>query len=414
MAKGKGRRDKAVKRQYEALPYPPRDPKDEAARLIEGSPSHLDELNHYLFAGKRDFSQSFRVLVAGGGTGDAAIMLAQHLADRGKAGHVTYLDLSTASRKVAEARAKVRGLENIEFITGSLLDLPTLKLPLFDYIDCCGVLHHLEEPETGLAALAASLADDGGMGLMVYATLGRTGVYPIQNALRVLTEDESVNGQVKLAKSLLIDLPSGNWLNKNKVLGDHKLGEDAALYDLLLHPRDRSYLVPEVLELIGGAGLDLVSFIEPIRYEPETYLKDTELQKRARKLDDGVRAALAENLSGTIKTHTFYIRKTGGDAAGPAKFDPEMIPFLKDDNAEALSRTLAMRSTLTAHFDAEPMTFDVPEGAAEFVLQIDGRKSLRDIQADISMTWPNFRARYAPTYKMLQGLNLLWLKSRRD
>lgn len=413
MAKGKGRRDKAVKRQYETLPYPPRDPKDEAARLIEGSPSHLDELNHYIFAGKRDFSKPFRALVAGGGTGDAAIMLAQHLADRGEVGHVTYLDLSMASRKVAEARAKARGLKNIEFITGSLLDLPTLKLPLFDYIDCCGVLHHLEEPETGLAALAACLADYGGMGLMVYATLGRTGVYPIQNALRVLTEEESVSGQVKLAKSLLNDLPTGNWLNKNKVLGDHKLGEDAALYDLLLHPRDRSYLVPEVLELIGGAGLELVSFIEPVRYEPETYLKDTELRKRARKLDDGARAALAENISGTIKTHTFYIRKKGG-AAGTAKFDPEMIPFLKDDNAEALSRTFAVRSTLTVHFDAEPMTFEVPEGAAEFVLQIDGRKSLRDIQADISMTWPNFRARYAPTYKMLQGLNLLWLKSRRD
>ncbi|MDF2367393.1 bifunctional 2-polyprenyl-6-hydroxyphenol methylase/3-demethylubiquinol 3-O-methyltransferase UbiG [Sneathiella sp.] len=411
MAKGKGKRDKAVKRQYEALPYPPRDPKDEAARLIEGSPSHLDELNHYLFAGKRNFSAPFRALIAGGGTGDAAIMLAQHLTDRGEAGRVTYLDLSTASRKVAEARAEARGLKNVDFITGSLLDLPSMQRAPFDYIDCCGVLHHLEEPEVGLAALAACLADDGGMGLMVYATLGRTGVYPVQNALRTLTEGESVGSQVNLAKSLLNDLPPGNWLNKNKVLGDHKMGEDAALYDLLLHPRDRSYLVPEVLGLLGGAGLELVSFIEPIRYDPEIYLKDMELRKRARKLGDGVRAALAENLSGTIKTHTFYVRKQSGGAAGAAKFDPEMIPILKDNNAEALSRTFAARSTLTVHFDKDPVTLDIPEGAAEFVRCIDSRKSLRDIQSEMSMTWANFRARYAPVYKMLQGLNLLWLKS---
>ncbi|WP_288904114.1 class I SAM-dependent methyltransferase [uncultured Sneathiella sp.] len=411
MAKGKGKRDAAVKRQYETLPYPPRDPKDEAARLIEGSPSHLDELNHYLFAGKRDFSQPFRALVAGGGTGDAAIMLAQHLADRGKAGHVTYLDLSSASRQVAEARAEARGLDNIDFLTGSLLDLPSLNLALFDYIDCCGVLHHLEEPTAGLVALVSCLADDGGMGLMVYATLGRTGVYPVQNALRSLTEGESVGNQVKLAKSLLKDLSPENWLNKNKVLGDHKLGEDAALYDLLLHPRDRSYLVPEVLDLLTETGMRLVRFIEPVRYEPEMYLKDPELRKRARKLETGARAALAENLSGSIKTHTFYARKLHGTAAGEARFDPEMIPVLKDNNAEILSRTLAARSSLTVHFDTDPVTLDIPDGAADFVRYINNQRNLREIQSEMSMTWQNFRTAFAPVYKMLQGLNLLWLKS---
>jgi hypothetical protein len=68
-----------VRQQYELLPYPARDPREEAQRLIEGSPSHLLELNHYLFAGARDFARPFRALVAGGGTGDALIMLAQHL-----------------------------------------------------------------------------------------------------------------------------------------------------------------------------------------------------------------------------------------------------------------------------------------------------------------------------------------------
>ena len=411
MAKGRGKRDKAVKRQYEMLPYPPRDPKDEATRLIEGSPSHLDEVNHYLFAGKRDFTQPFNALVAGGGTGDAAIMLAQHLADRGEAGQVTYLDLSTASRKIAEGRAKTRGLKNITFLPGSLLDLPKMDLPLFDYIDCCGVLHHLEEPEAGLAALAECLADNGGMGLMLYATLGRTGVYPVQNALKALAAGDTVSEQIKSAKILLKDLPPSNWLNKNVAVGDHKLGEDAALYDLLLHPRDRSYLVPEVLDLLATAGLELVSFIEPARYDPELYLKDRDLRKKARKLDTGKQAALAENLAGNIKTHSFYVRKAGGETPFTAKFDPEMIPFLKDGNKEALAHTLTVRTSLTVHFDREAVSLPVPKRAAEFVKQINGVRCLRDIQNDLSMDWPNFRAQYAPTYKFLNGLNLLWLKS---
>ncbi|MEX1035167.1 MAG: methyltransferase [Sneathiella sp.] len=411
MSTGRGKRDKAVKRQYEVLPYPPRDPKDEKKRLIEGSPSHLDEINHYLFAGKRDFKRPFKALVAGGGTGDAAIMLAQHLVDRGEAGHITYLDLSASSRKIAEARAEARGLQNIEFLTDSLLDLPKMDLPLFDYIDCCGVLHHLEEPEAGLAALAECLADDGGMGLMLYATLGRTGVYPVQNALKSLTAGDTVAEQIKLAKSLLKDLPPSNWLNKNAVVGDHKLGEDAALYDLLLHPRDRSYLVPELLELLATTGMELVSFVEPARYEPELYLKDRDLRKKARTLGVEARAALAENLAGNIKTHSFYARKSGGGAAGMAKFDPEMIPFLKDGNAEALAHTLTVRSSLTVHFDREAVTIPIPDRAAEFVKRLDGVRSLRDVQNDLSMNWPDFRAQFAPTYKFLNGLNLLWLKS---
>ncbi|MDA1324799.1 MAG: methyltransferase, partial [Proteobacteria bacterium] len=59
--------DDPLRLQYEAYPYPPRDPSDEETRLITGSPSHIAEINHYLFAGRRDFSKPFRALIAGGG-----------------------------------------------------------------------------------------------------------------------------------------------------------------------------------------------------------------------------------------------------------------------------------------------------------------------------------------------------------
>ena len=109
-----------VRDQYEAYPYPSRDPADEAKRLVIGSPSNLLEVNHYLFAGRRDFAKPFRALVAGGGTGDATIMLAQQLADAGSPAEVVYLDLSETSRGIAEARAAARGLANIRFVSGVL------------------------------------------------------------------------------------------------------------------------------------------------------------------------------------------------------------------------------------------------------------------------------------------------------
>lgn len=411
MAKGSGGRDKAVKRQYEDFPYPPRNPEDEKGRLITGSPSHLDELNHYIFAGSRDFSKPFRALVAGGGTGDAAIMLAQQLADRGDAGSVTYVDLSKASRSVVEERAKVRGLKNIEFHTGSLLELPKMGLGPFDYIDCCGVLHHLENPEEGLHSLSQVLAEDGGMGLMVYATLGRTGVYHVQKTLKMLYGSESPARQVQLSKKFVGSLPSTNWLVRNPFVGDHQMGEDAAFFDLLLHPRDRSYLVPEVVELLGSAEMRLITFIEPVKYDPAVYVSDKEVLGRIKTLSMIDQAALAENMLGNQKTHIFYARKQSCDAPAIAKIAPQMVPVLKDGNtAEGLAKSFRNRNELVIGFDGEKVTFPLPHRIADIISLVDGKLNLNEIQNELSLSWESFRRLFAPIFKFLNGLNIMWLR----
>ena len=58
--------DAALAAQYDAYPYPQRDPRDEAKRLIIGSPSHLREVDHWIFGARRPASQPLRALVAGG------------------------------------------------------------------------------------------------------------------------------------------------------------------------------------------------------------------------------------------------------------------------------------------------------------------------------------------------------------
>ncbi|MEO1249520.1 MAG: class I SAM-dependent methyltransferase, partial [Pseudomonadota bacterium] len=241
----------AVKAQYEAYPYPERDPQDEDTRLITGSPSHLDELRHYVFAGKRP-PEPFRALVAGGGTGDGLIMLAEHCRQAGLTAEITYLDLSEQAAAIARARAERRGLTGITFRTGSLLETTSLAGGPFHYIDCCGVLHHLADPPAGLAALRDVLDEQGGMGLMVYAPYGRTGVYPLQEVLRSLTGEMAPREQVAVAKRVIEGLPPTNWFARNGGLADHR-NSDAGLYDLLLHSQDRAYSVREFSELLEGA-----------------------------------------------------------------------------------------------------------------------------------------------------------------
>jgi ubiquinone/menaquinone biosynthesis C-methylase UbiE len=411
MGKGRQARDRAVKSQYEDFPYPPRDPEDEKTRLITGSPSELDEINYYLFGGQRDFSKSFRALVAGGGTGDAAIMLAQQLADKGEAGSVTYLDLSAASRAVVEARAKVRGLQNIEFHTGSILEIPNMGFTPFDYVDCCGVLHHMEQPEEGLKALETVLAPNGGMGLMLYATLGRVGVYHVQKALQTLVGDLPPREQVLLAKTFVDQLPKTNWLVRNPFVGDHKMGEDAAFFDLLLHPRDQSYLVPEIYNFLGSAQMELVTFLEPVKYDPTVFLKDEKLIKAAKNLPNEKRFELAENITGSLKTHIFYARKKDSSGAGIAKLSPDSIPVLKARNpAEALSKAFQGKKNFEIAFDGEKIQFNLPERAAEIVALFDGQRSLRDIQKELGLNWEKCRTLVGPVVKLLVSWNIMWLR----
>jgi 2-polyprenyl-3-methyl-5-hydroxy-6-metoxy-1,4-benzoquinol methylase len=151
-----------VKDQYEAYSYsyPERDPRDEAKRLITGSPSDPREIDHFLFGGTRDWTKPLRALFAGGGTGDGLIQLAQLLSAAKRPYDITYIDLSKASRSVAEARAKMRGLTGITFHTGNLLE--AAEFGPFDYIDCCGVLHHLPDPADGFSALRGALSPEGG------------------------------------------------------------------------------------------------------------------------------------------------------------------------------------------------------------------------------------------------------------
>lgn len=378
--------DDRVREQYESYPYPHRDPKDEHRRLIEGSPSDLDEIRHYLHGGRLDLERPFRALVAGGGTGDAAIMLAQHLASAGaRDAEVMYLDMSTASRRVAESRAAERGLSNLRFATGVIEEVGAVAPGPYDYIDCCGVLHHLASPEAGLRALAAQLAPAGGMGLMLYGTYGRSGVYPVQQALAQLADDLPDPERLLAAERLLAGLPASHLLKRNPLVSDHRKGQGAHLYDLLLHRRDRPYTVPELIELLSAAGMAPVAWIEPARYQPETYLADPGLRRRAAALPAAERAALAERLSTMMAKHILYAAGTGRPAVpAPDPGADGTVLVLRGLDPAAVAKGLKPGGMLNADIDGAPYRVPLPPLAAAIVARIDGRRSVAGIRSAIA------------------------------
>ena len=406
-----------VRAQYEALPYPPRDPRDEAVRLITGTPSHVLEINHYLFSGRLNFTRPFRALVAGGGTGDACIMLAQQRADRRCPGEVVYLDLSTTSRQLCEARAQARGLHNIQFHTGSLLDLPSMNIGQFDYIDCTGVLHHLTEPAAGMRALASVLQPEGGIGVMLYGEYGRSGVYPLQEMLRTLAPPSmALEDRLAMAKRLIRFLPTTNLFRRNPYLNDHVTGGDAGLYDLLLHSCDRAFTVPDIGTMAASAGLRVVAFLEPVRYEPATYMSDPVISRQMSSLPLLERAAFAERLSGNLRTHVFYATRAGFDTVARPE-DTSAIPVLRDMDAQKLAAGLQPGAPLVANLDGFPWRAQLPSLAPRIISQIDGRKSVAEIYTALGAQgglpqWEDFYAQFEDLYVKLNGVNHLLLRFR--
>jgi ubiquinone/menaquinone biosynthesis C-methylase UbiE len=372
--------DQRLAGQYEAYPYPKRDPRDEARRLVVGSPSHIREIDHWIFGAARSASRPLNALVAGGGTGDATIMLAQQMTSLGRTGTVTWLDRSAAALTIARARANTRGLTNIEWEQRSLLDLPGSGLGPFDYIDCCGVLHHLPDPGEGLSALLSVLAPGGGIGLMTYAPYGRTGVYMMQDALRRLAPpDEMPQQRLDIARRVMKHLPETQWLRRNRNFDDHINGGDAGLYDLLLNPRDRAYTVEDLSKLLSDTGLRITCWVEPIRYDPVAMLPDTRLRARLEAMDPTERAALAEALAGNMAVHIVYCVRSGDPIHRTNPGADASVPVFREVDGEALAKGIRPDGTLPVTFDGLRTMVALPPLATAILPLIDGQRSVGQI-----------------------------------
>jgi len=387
-----------VQQQYEAYPYPARDPADEAKRLITGSPSKPEEIDHYLFGGARDWSQPLRALIAGGGTGDALIQLAQRLTTAGAPYEITYLDLSTASRQIAEARATARGLTGIHFETGSLLDAASYGT--FDYIDCCGVLHHLPDPDAGFAALRSALSPGGGMGFMVYAPFGRSGVYPLQAAFGALLDGLPPDERLAKAKEMVAELPQGHPFACNPSLMDHRQS-DAGFYDLLLHSQDVPFDVPRLLRTCADTGWRLQSFCHPGLYDL------SQITSVPKDMDAETAMAVAERLRGTIRKHVGYLVPADDPRPLPKATRQSLVPKLMGVPPQKLAPAVAQGRPLPMNLPELKVSLSIPKAAAPLIACIDGRRSLAQIASQGNMDPMRFGTLWGAVERALRPWGLL-------
>ncbi len=373
-----------VRRQYERLPYPPRDPADEKTRLCRTWLDDLPMISHYCFRGRAPFRESFRVLVAGGGTGDATIFLAEQLRDSGA--EIVHLDISAASIAIAQARAHARGLANIRWVRESLIDLSGLGLGRFDYINCVGVLHHLADPDAGLRALMQALTDRGAMGLMLYAQYGRTAVYQVQELMRLICGEAELGERIAATREVLESAPPSNWFRRSEDLHrDHVEYGEAGLVDLFLHSQDRAYTVEELYQwLCDRHGLHL-QFTEvgrgASRYHPSIVVgpRRPAFLSRVEAMPLRTQQAIAELLDGSIAMHCFYATRAPGAFApyGDAGHVPFLFhePVTGADLAGLVERHKGKAFVLDHAHTGMRLQLDPGKYSSYILRHIDGRRS---------------------------------------
>ncbi|MEZ5635664.1 MAG: class I SAM-dependent methyltransferase [Burkholderiaceae bacterium] len=418
---------------YPSMPYPVRDPALERQRLVQTWLDDLPMINHYCFAGRQNFRNGFRVLVAGAGTGDASLYLAEQL--KGHGARIVHLEPHAASMAMARERAHVRGLQNIEWIERSLLDLPTLGLEAFDYISCSGVLHHLPDPDAGLRALRAVLKPDGALALMVHAQAGRAGVQQLRELLRMAHADEpDLARRIDSTRQILASLPAGNGFRRAEDLHqDHRDG-DAGLVNLLLLPHDHCWSVDALYDWLsddgrgGGHGLHL-AFTDVQRgrapYLPHMVLgvKPPDTMPQWRQLPVRRQHAMAELLGGTITMHVFYATR---DAACTAPYgDPAYVPFFFHEplDGETLARLFGSNRgqpfQLRHQHSGVVVTVHPGRYAPQILRLIDGRRSFGEIFAQLRRDWQGqatppddatLFADFAESYDTLNSIDRLLLR----
>lgn len=236
---------KLVAENYEQYPYP-----RWISMAVPGPGERHRRLREFFDDDELAFlQQPFNILVAGCGTGNKAI---EYALSYGNHAQVLAVDLSRASLAYAARMARKYRANNIEFLQIDLLDLPKLNRQ-FDIVECTGVLHHMQDPAEGGRALAECVRDGGIMHISLYSELSRREIVRLRQGYEKRIPDITSDDVRRYRRQ---------WMQEDPDLIDNRLPLRWDFFDLnrckdlLFHPLEHRYTVPQIGKLLDDLGLE--------------------------------------------------------------------------------------------------------------------------------------------------------------
>ena len=237
--------------QYEENPYPRwvRSPSIDGTVPFSAFVASELGLRSTRFARRDD---KIDVLIAGCGTGQQSIQTAQ----RFPAARILAVDLSTASLAYAKRKTRELGIVNIEYAQADILRLESIG-KTFDFIECVGVLHHLEDPVAGWRVLRSILRPGGVMHIGLYSELARRDIAAAQDLIVAQGYEATTEGIRRFRLDLqLVD----RWRPFRSLTAMEDFYETSGCRDLLFHAKEHRFTLRQIKEILAELELDFVKF----------------------------------------------------------------------------------------------------------------------------------------------------------
>jgi SAM-dependent methyltransferase len=368
--------DDAVSRQYEAWPYPEPaadlDAWDAKARYYPDP-----DIQHLVFWPDRGYPPGLDILIAGCGANQAA-----SLARYNPTARILGIDVSSASLASQQRLKDMHGLANLELRRLPIEQAGSLGRD-FDLIISTGVLHHMDDPDLGMRVLGGLLRPEGVFSLMLYSRYGWYAVRVLAELCSLLGLDQSADS-VAVVRETIARLPPHHPMRNYLALGPSDLATDSGIVDSFLHPRAKTYSVPDILQMVERAGLRFQGWMSNYLYHPEALPSDSVLRRRINGLPEPEMWAAMELFYALGNAnHFFHVCRRDRpreryviDFADPRITDYIPVPshgleVTQDDSGQPLR--LRRRGIDTALDPAQGMAFRL----------VDGTRSIARIVADM-------------------------------
>lgn len=262
-----------IRQQFDLAPYP-RVP-------LETSPKGNDSLlfvhslvtAHYLRHQRVISPENRLILDAGCGSGYKCLILAE--ANPGA--RIIGIDISEQSIQLSRQRLKYHQFENVEFHTMAIEDLPAMGLQ-FDYINCDEVLYLLPNPPEALQMMKSVLKPDGVLRTNLHNAYQRGNYYRAQALFKLLGLMDENPGDLEM-DIVMETMRSLKDTTKLKAETWHPIyerdGKEGTLVDFLLLG-DRGFTIPELFELLDGAGLEFMRMLNWRNWDVADLFKEPE------------------------------------------------------------------------------------------------------------------------------------------
>jgi SAM-dependent methyltransferase len=249
----------AVAEQYEDWPYPV------WTRFTRPRPRRLpDVIGRVCPTAAQSLPLDARMLIAGCGTGLQAAALAVAYPDVS----VTAIDISQASLHFAATQCAALGVSEIEFLKLDLHEAERLGRS-FDVIFCSGVLHHLPDPERGLAAITRVLRPGGVMNIAVYTRVARLFIAAARSFIGDLAQAPMSDDVLREVRRRFLGSPEHPLMAS--IAAGPEFPTLAGVHDLLLHRHEDPFDIPRIERALEGCGLRLLSFQLPTPFYEAQY-----------------------------------------------------------------------------------------------------------------------------------------------